>query len=200
MSIYSSSRFRVRYTGSMKRQIPDSARATLADVCKAAGVSSATVSRVVNGSPLVVGATKRKVMGAIARLGYQPSQAARALRSNRADAIAVLSPVPAHESLSELLVTIEAELGRRGKLLCLSFYRTTPQFEAILQGLALSRRVDGGLIVLPSDAVVRAAARQGHLALPVSVVGRTVPVSRLKVTTIAALLELLSRIDSNRSA
>lgn len=56
---------------------------TLSDVAKIAGVSTMTVSRVVNGGPASE-ATKRKVQAVVRRLGYRPDQAARALAERRA--------------------------------------------------------------------------------------------------------------------
>jgi LacI family transcriptional regulator len=60
-----------------------SASPTLADVAKIAGVSTMTVSRVVNGGS-VSEATRRKVLTVVRRLGYRPDQAARALAERRA--------------------------------------------------------------------------------------------------------------------
>ncbi len=65
---------------------------TLDDVARVAGVSRATVSRVVNGGRLVSPETSQAVTRAIAELGYQPNQAARALVTRRAGAVAVVVP------------------------------------------------------------------------------------------------------------
>ncbi len=65
---------------------------TLDDVARAAGVSRATVSRVVNGGHLVSSATSEAVAQAIVQLGYQPNRVARALATRRAGAVAVVVP------------------------------------------------------------------------------------------------------------
>lgn len=65
---------------------------TLEDVAKVAGVSRATVSRVVNGGNLVAAQTSKSVRQAIEKLGYQPNRAARALVTRRTGAIAVIVP------------------------------------------------------------------------------------------------------------
>lgn len=65
---------------------------TLDDVARAAGVSRATVSRVVNGGRLVSQQTCEVVNRAIAELGYRPNRAARALVTRRAGAVAVVVP------------------------------------------------------------------------------------------------------------
>jgi len=68
---------------------------TLEDVARAAGVSRATVSRVVNGAPNVSTDVQRSVQDAIAAVGYVPNQAARQLITGRSGVIAlVMSIVP----------------------------------------------------------------------------------------------------------
>jgi DNA-binding LacI/PurR family transcriptional regulator len=63
---------------------------TLEAVAALAGVSRATVSRVVNGSPRVSQAAKDSVELAIAELGYVPNRAARSLVTRRADSVALV--------------------------------------------------------------------------------------------------------------
>jgi DNA-binding LacI/PurR family transcriptional regulator len=65
---------------------------TLEDVAQLAGVSRATVSRVVNGARLVAPATVEQVRAAIEKLQYQPNPAARALVTRRTGVIAVVVP------------------------------------------------------------------------------------------------------------
>ncbi len=66
--------------------------AKISDVAKLAGVSSGTVSRVMNGAANVLPETRFKVQAAIAELGYQPNLQARSLRSRRTDTIALAIP------------------------------------------------------------------------------------------------------------
>lgn len=65
-------------------------RASMADVARAAGVSGQTVSRVVNGRTNVDEATRRRVLDAMAEIGYRPNSAARALRSGQFRTIGVI--------------------------------------------------------------------------------------------------------------
>lgn len=65
-------------------------RATLADVALAAGVSPATASRVLNGSPRVSPSTRRQVEEAMARLGYIRNRAAKSAGSRRTGSIALV--------------------------------------------------------------------------------------------------------------
>ncbi len=63
---------------------------TLEDVAREAGVSRATVSRVVNGIRNVDPAIREAVREAIARTGYAPNRAARSLVTRRAETIALV--------------------------------------------------------------------------------------------------------------
>lgn len=65
-------------------------RCTLEDVAARAGVSRATVSRVVNGSPQVSADVRRVVEEAIDDMGYAPNRAARSLAGHRSETIALV--------------------------------------------------------------------------------------------------------------
>jgi len=67
------------------------ARITIADVAKMAGVSKATVSRVMNGNyGYIKDDTREKVLDAISKLGYRPSSVARSLTSKRTQTAGIL--------------------------------------------------------------------------------------------------------------
>jgi DNA-binding LacI/PurR family transcriptional regulator len=65
---------------------------TIRDVARRAGVSVATVSRVLNDSPLVVEPTRARVQAAVDELGYHLNATARNLSIGRAAAIGVVVP------------------------------------------------------------------------------------------------------------
>jgi DNA-binding LacI/PurR family transcriptional regulator len=73
---------------------PSRADPTLEDVAARAGVSRATVSRVVNASPRVSDAVRRAVAEAIDELGYAPNRAARSLAAHRSDTVALVVSEP----------------------------------------------------------------------------------------------------------
>jgi len=81
--------------------IPAKPVATLDEVARVAGVSRATVSRVVNGSPKVSPDVRRTVERAIDRLGYVPNRAARSLVTRRSDSIAVVITEPSSRLFSD---------------------------------------------------------------------------------------------------
>ncbi|MFC4652162.1 catabolite control protein A [Lactococcus nasutitermitis] len=65
---------------------------TIYDVARVAGVSMATVSRVVNGNANVKEKTRKKVLDAIAELDYRPNAVARGLASKRTTTVGVVLP------------------------------------------------------------------------------------------------------------
>ena len=67
-------------------------RVTIYDVAKEAGVSLATVSRVINGSNVVKGPTRDKVQAAIEKLGYKPNAIAQGLALQKTTTIALVVP------------------------------------------------------------------------------------------------------------
>ena len=82
---------------------PSPRRASMADVAAAAGVSSQTVSRVVNDSPRVDPATRARVEAAMEGLGYRMHRAARALRTGRTDTIGLIVSTLASVGNSRML-------------------------------------------------------------------------------------------------
>ena len=65
---------------------------TILDVAAASGVSIGTVSRVIVGSPHVAVETRARALAAVAKLGYQPNAAARAMRTLQTKTIGFLIP------------------------------------------------------------------------------------------------------------
>ena len=89
--------------------------ATIYDVSKLAGVSLATVSRVINKSGTVRPVTEKKVQAAIAELGYRPSLSAQSLASRKSNSVGILIPELYGPFFGITLSSIEAELHQAGK-------------------------------------------------------------------------------------
>ncbi|TBW37060.1 LacI family DNA-binding transcriptional regulator [Siculibacillus lacustris] len=88
----------------MDREIPKLAKKIkLADVAEAVGVSAITVSRVLRKPELVSESVRLRVTEAVARLGYVPDPAARALASARTDVLGVLIPSVTNNVFSSVL-------------------------------------------------------------------------------------------------
>ncbi len=94
---------------------PSSKTSTSRDVARLAGVSQSTVSRVLQDSGRVQPATREAVLLAIAQLGYLPSQAARSMRTNRTNTIAlVVASLSVNPLFPALLQLLSATLRRHG--------------------------------------------------------------------------------------
>lgn len=89
--------------------------ATIYEVSKLAGVSLATVSRVVNGTAKVREATREKVEAAMQELGYRPNSVAQSLASNRSNSIGIVVPELGGPFYGKLLSQIEAAFRAAGK-------------------------------------------------------------------------------------
>ncbi|BBB01598.1 putative LacI family transcriptional regulator [Actinacidiphila reveromycinica] len=87
---------------------------TLEDVARSAGVSRATVSRVVNGTRNVDPEIQKVVRQAVARTGYVPNRAARTLVTRRTDSVALVFSVPEHPADDPFLSRVfsDAFFGR----------------------------------------------------------------------------------------
>lgn len=70
----------------------ESRQITIQDVALRAGVSRATVSRVLNSHPSVAPDLRARVEAAVSALGYQPNRAARRLRANSSDIVGLVIP------------------------------------------------------------------------------------------------------------
>ncbi|WP_221620996.1 LacI family DNA-binding transcriptional regulator, partial [Cronobacter sakazakii] len=88
---------------------------TLEDVAAHAGVSRATVSRVVNGDTNVKSQTRARVEAAIQALGYSPNPAARALASSQSHTIGLVTTSYRGGFFGALMDTVQSEAQRHGK-------------------------------------------------------------------------------------
>ncbi len=90
--------------------------ATIYEVSKLAGVSLATVSRVMNDSGRVSDKTREKVLAAMRELDYRPNTIAQSLASNRSNCVGVLVSEVYGPFFGAMLSGIESELRNAGKL------------------------------------------------------------------------------------
>jgi DNA-binding LacI/PurR family transcriptional regulator len=95
--------------GALPRRQP-----TIRDVARHAGVSVATVSRVLNDIPVVRTEMRDRVLEAIAALGYRPSSTARSLSLGRSQAIGVVAPFFTTPSVVERLRGVARRAGHHG--------------------------------------------------------------------------------------
>jgi DNA-binding LacI/PurR family transcriptional regulator len=123
-------------------------RPTLEAVARRAGVSRATVSRVVNGSTTVAEAIRDAVNQAVEELGYVPNQAARSLVTQRTDSIALILPEAASRVFSDdqffasIVWGVSAVLEAADKQLVLMMAGSSASHDRV-ERYAMASHVDG---------------------------------------------------------
>lgn len=143
-------------------------RPTLESVARHAGVSRATVSRVVNGSTTVAENSRAAVLRAVEELGYVPNQAARSLVTQRTDSFALVLPEEPDRVFSDdqffpgVVRGVGQELEEADKQLVLMMARS-PAGRDRIERFALARHIDGVMVasVHGADPLPAALARMG---------------------------------------
>lgn len=137
-------------------------RVTIAQVAEEAGVSAMTVSNVLNGRPGASEETRRRVLDAAERLGYQPNLAARNLKGSRTGLIGVMTLDLTEQYGLEIVRGIADELAsdEREMLINATYQdaaRERDRVEFLARGL-----VDGVLMVAPvlEDDTMRVVRRK----------------------------------------
>lgn len=120
---------------------------TIRDVAKQAGVGLATVSRVINNSPLVSSATREKVTQVIAELDYHPNPTARRLSLGKTLTIAVVTPFFTRPAFVERLRGIHQSLIDTDYDLVLYNVETPERRDTYMRSVPRRERADGVLIV-----------------------------------------------------
>ena len=116
--------------------------ATLYDICKLTGLSTATVSRVINGSDLVRKETRQRVLAAIEELNYRPSHAARMLAGHKTDIIGVVLPLLDDGFYVQVLRGIDQVATQENMNLLISFYHSESDLVETLHSLCGEGRTD----------------------------------------------------------
>jgi LacI family transcriptional regulator len=152
--------------------------ATLYDVARAAGVSTATVSRVVHDSDPVRPATRRRVLEAIEDLGYVPDGSAQSLAQRRKEVIGLLAVISRGPDtdverqgslfIQEVLRGIQYSAGDLGWSVLITFLRDANLASANQLMLRMSAKVDG--LVIAEDIVDRGQLARLAARIPVALV------------------------------
>jgi LacI family repressor for deo operon, udp, cdd, tsx, nupC, and nupG len=122
----------------------------ISDVARAAGVSTATVSRVLSRPDLVSARTRDSVLAAVAETGYRVNQAARNLRRRRTGGIVVLVPHLSNPFFSSILSGIARVASRAGLNMLVADTKEPKNAERRIADYLDHNRADG-LIVLDGN-------------------------------------------------
>ena len=198
-------------------------RPTLEAVARRAGVSRATVSRVVNGSTTVAVAIRQAVNQAVEELGYVPNQAARSLVTQRTESIALILPETANRVFSDDLFFpafirgVSMEVEAADKQLVLMMAGSAKSHDRV-ERYAVAGHVDGvmfasmhgadplpGTLVRLGIPVVCSGRPIGEAAVPYvdvdhfggvcSAVRHLVGAGRRRIATIAGPQDMVAGVD-----
>jgi DNA-binding LacI/PurR family transcriptional regulator len=145
--------------------------ANIADVARLAGVSSATVSRVLNDGQYVKQATRDRVQAAIETLGYQPSRVARSLRVNRSKIIGLLISDIQNPFFTALVRAVDDVAFKHQYAIFLCNSDENTDKEAMYLDLMYAENV-AGIIITPSCETDSPCQKLLELGLPMVAVDR----------------------------
>ena len=148
--------------------------ATIVDVARRAGVSTATVSRVMSGAAVARPATRERVLAAVRELDYSPSAVARALKRRETRTLGLLVTDIANPFFPLVVRAVEDEAHARGYGVVFGNAADDPERELAYLDLLLERRVDG-LIVASARATRRHAERLARVPVPVVLLNSDAP-------------------------
>ncbi|WP_234046357.1 LacI family DNA-binding transcriptional regulator [Streptomyces adelaidensis] len=148
--------------------------AGIKDVAAEAGVSVATVSRVLNDHPSVSEDARARVVAAVAVLGYRPNAVARSLRTDQTHTLGLVISDVMNPYFTELARAVEEEARALGYSVIIGNADERPELQDHHVRNLLDRRIDG-LLVSPTDGgspLMLDAARAGT---PMVFVDRWIP-------------------------
>lgn len=142
---------------------------TIYEVAKRAGVSIATVSRTLSGSPVVAESTRRRVQAIVDELGFQPSRLGQSLADGRHAANGIVFPDLSGPYYAEVVLGYEevaAEFG--SSVLIVATHNRPNPVERVLD---LARRVDG-MVLMGRTVTDEVATRIQRSGLPLVLLAR----------------------------
>lgn len=135
----------------MSRRKKNSSEVTIIDVAREANVSYSTVSRVVNNKEYVKPETRRRVVQAMSRLGYQVNMQARSLAGGRSNVIGLLVVDLTTQYMGEIMRGIDDVLAANQYELMLYTTHRRKTKESTYVNMMARGLADGLLIVLPRN-------------------------------------------------
>jgi DNA-binding LacI/PurR family transcriptional regulator len=125
-------------------------RVNIRRVAHEAGVSTQTVSRVLNNRPDVSSETRQRVQQIIAQLGYRPNAIARSLSSQRTRTLGLITADFTDYFFAQVIAGAEVEARKHGYRFMLGSTERNPQDEPEYIRLLTDHHVDGILFARPS--------------------------------------------------
>jgi DNA-binding LacI/PurR family transcriptional regulator len=145
----------------------------IAEVARRAGVSPATVSRVLNGEPRVGEAYRKRVLRAVDELNYRPNRLARNLRKQRSASIGIVVSDIENPHFTEMVRAVEDHAYRAGHTVLVCNTDETPDKQRAYLDVMIDERVLG-VIISPSDPTGAEIGQLLDLGIPVVAFDREV--------------------------
>ena len=146
--------------------------ATMVDVARVAGVSTSTVSHVLNGTRNVEPATRRRVLAAIEDTGYRQDTLARAMRRARTDSIGLIVSDAGEPAFAEMVHGVEQAAAENDLTLLLANSAEDAQREQRAIITLMNRRVDGLILACSASTDISAIGALGDERAPVVLLDR----------------------------
>lgn len=124
---------------------------TIKDVARIAGVSSATVSRVINNSPKISRDTREKVLECIKKLDFRINGAARSLKTNRSNTIGFFCPDIANNFFMNIAKGVDDYMKGNGYDVIVCNTGECVKEEEIRMKMLKSKQIDGMIIIPATD-------------------------------------------------
>ncbi len=144
----------------------------MSDVARLAGVSTMTVSRVLNDSSAVSPTTRKRVLDAMRELDYVPNAIARSLARGRTDMIALIVSDILNPFFTTLARGVEDRAQRYGYTLVVGNSDEKAEKERRYLDVLLARRIDGVILSTVGEAHLEVLQQRG---IPVVLVDRVIP-------------------------
>jgi LacI family transcriptional regulator len=169
---------------------------TMEAVAAAAGVSTSTVSHVINRTRKVRPDTRRAVLDAIEKVGYSPNHLARALAGAPTRTVGLAISALSNHYFGEMVHAIEAECANCGLMMLLADTHEDPDYEVKVVQALHERRVDGILIAPAASSAQRALGYLRERSVPTVLVDRFVGTSfdQIGVESRDAAMALVSHL------
>jgi LacI family transcriptional regulator len=182
----------------MAYRATNSTRVTIADVAREAGVSSQTVSRVINNKGEIRPETRDRVLAVIEKLDYRPSSIARSLATQRTNTIGLVVPDIANPFWSEIARGIEDTAWEHGYHVFLCNTTEQPVREKAVLALLEDKRVDGVILAGSrlDDQQLEHALLRHPAAVAVNRACFSSPISTVRIDTQAGAYQMMRHLIS----
>ncbi len=143
--------------------------ATMKDVARLAGVSTSTVSHVVNNTRFVSDEIRERILKAVAELNYSPSALARSLKLNQTRTLGMIVTTSNNPFFAEVVAGVERICYQRGYTLVLCNTEGDPERLSHSLEVLLQKRIDGLLLMCTEARSASAEVFERHPAVPIVV-------------------------------